>query len=62
MDANLLNGLDPDLVDGIDKLIEDRDEAPAGRMSRNDALNVIVRDWLMAQGYIELPSDPNEAG
>lgn len=60
MDANLLNGLDEDLVECIDKFIEDRDEAPAGRMSRNDALNVIVRDWLIAQGYIPLPPDPNE--
>jgi hypothetical protein len=41
-----LSGLDADLADGIDKFIADRDQPPTPSMSRLDALNVIVRDWL----------------
>ena len=51
--------LDDDLRDGLDQFIADRDEPPRGRMSPDDAVNVIVRDWLMAQGYIPLPGDPD---
>lgn len=29
-------------------------------MSYEDAVNVIVRDWLMGQGYVPLPDDPEE--
>ncbi|MDB5473985.1 MAG: hypothetical protein JWP99_1288 [Devosia sp.] len=49
--------LDDELLDGIEGFIADRDELPRGRMSFDDAINVIVRDWLMGQGYIELPGD-----
>jgi hypothetical protein len=47
--------LEDDLVDAIERFIAHRDEPPRGRMSRNDALNVILRDWLVAQGYLDLP-------
>ena len=50
--------LEEDLLDGVEQFIADRDELPRGRMSHEDAVNVIVRDWLMGQGYIELPGDP----
>ena len=50
--------LEEDLLDGIEQFIADRDELPRGRMIHEDAVNVIVRDWLMGQGYIELPGDP----
>tara|TARA_R110002020_G_scaffold14227_18_gene50527 strand:+ start:670 stop:882 length:213 start_codon:yes stop_codon:yes gene_type:complete len=49
--------LDADLRDGLARFIADRDEPPHGRMSPGDAVNVIVRDWLMGQGYIPLPGD-----
>ena len=51
--------LEPELLDGIEKFIADRDEPPRGKMTYNDAINVIVRDWLMGQGYVSLPDDPN---
>lgn len=52
--------LDYALLEGIGTFIADRDEAPRGRMSREDAVNVIVRDWLMAQGYVPLPGDRDD--
>lgn len=51
--------LDDDLRVALTAFIEHRDEPPRGRMSPGDAVNVIVRDWLTGQGYLELPTDPN---
>lgn len=51
--------LEDDLVSGLQAFIANRDEPPRGRMSHDDAVNVIVRDWLMAQGYVQLPEDPS---
>lgn len=51
--------LENKLVDGLDRFIEDRDRPPRGHMTRDEAISVIVRDWLMSQGYIPLPDDPN---
>jgi hypothetical protein len=50
--------LDQELLEGVERFIAERDEPPRGRMSYDDAVNVIVRDWLMAQGYIALPGNP----
>lgn len=52
--------LDADLLAGVDKFIDDRDCPPSPRMDSNAAINVIVRDWLQAQGYVPLPADPDE--
>lgn len=49
--------LDEELLDGVEQFIADRDEPPRSKMTYYDAVNVIVRDWLMAQGYIPLPDD-----
>lgn len=49
--------LDPALVSGLDRFIAERDAPPDGRMSRVDAVNVIVQDWLMGQGYLPLPDE-----
>lgn len=51
--------LDEELLDGIEQFIADRDEPPHGKMTHQDAINVIVRDWLMGQGYLDLPDDPD---
>lgn len=51
--------LEDDLLPGLEAFIVNRDEPPRGRMSHDDAVNVIVRDWLMAQGYVQLPDDPS---
>ena len=51
--------LDEDLLDGVEQFIADRDEPPHGKMTHEDAVNVIVRDWLVGQGYIPLPDDPD---
>lgn len=53
--------LDQDLLDGIKRFIAHRDEPPRGKMSYNDAVNVIVRDWLMGQGYVPLPDQDLDA-
>jgi hypothetical protein len=49
--------IEDDLLAGLDRFISHRDEPPRGRMSGNDAINVILRDWLTAQGYLDLPPD-----
>lgn len=49
--------LDKDLLDGVEQFIADRNEPPRGKMNYDDAVNVIVRDWLMGQGYMPLPDD-----
>jgi len=51
--------LEDDLLEGIEQFIADRDEPPRGRMTYDDAINVMVRDWLMGQGYISLPGEPD---
>jgi hypothetical protein len=52
--------LDEELLDGIEQFIAARDAPPQAKMSHEDAVNVIVRDWLMGQGYVSLPNDPDE--
>jgi hypothetical protein len=52
--------LDEELLDGVEQFIADRDVPPTDKMTYDDAINVIVRDWLMGQGYIPLPDDPND--
>jgi len=47
--------LTSELLSGIDRLIADRDTPPTPRLSREEALQMIVRDWLQGQGYVALP-------
>lgn len=47
--------LEAELLEGLDRFIADRNEPPRGQMTQEDAINVILRDWLMGQGYIALP-------
>jgi hypothetical protein len=49
--------LEDDLIEALERFIAHRDEPPRGRMTHNDALNVILRDWLIGQGYLDLPPD-----
>jgi hypothetical protein len=49
--------LENGLMDGVRRFIAERSEPPRGKMSEDDAINVIVQDWLMAQGYMPLPGD-----
>ena len=51
--------LDDALIAGIEQFIAAHDEPPHATMSHADAVNVIVRDWLMGQGYLEIPGDPD---
>ena len=51
--------VDDALMEGLDRFMKDRDRPPRGRMTRDEAISVIVRDWLMSQGYMPLPDDPN---
>jgi hypothetical protein len=52
--------LEEDLLDGLEQFIADRNEAPRGKMTYEDAVNVIIRDWLMAQGYMPLPGTADD--
>jgi hypothetical protein len=49
--------LEEDLLEGLEQFIRNRNEPPGGRMTCDEAVNVIIRDWLMGQGYISLPDD-----
>lgn len=51
--------LGDDLLDGIENFIADGGQPPRGKMSYEDAVNIAVRDWLMSQGYLALPDDPD---
>ena len=53
--------LDDALLAGIEQFIAHRNEPPRGKMSHDDAVNVIVEDWLIAQGYMALPDDAGTA-
>lgn len=50
-----LEWITPELADGLERYIEANDEPPAPRMSREEALQTIVRDWLQSQGFVPLP-------
>jgi hypothetical protein len=52
--------VEDELLDGLEQFIADRDEPPRGKMSYEDAVNVIVRDWLMSQGYMPLPGNADD--
>lgn len=52
--------LEDELLDGLEQFIADRNEPPRGKMTCDDAVNVIVRDWLMGQGYMPLPGNPDD--
>jgi hypothetical protein len=52
--------LEEELLDGLEQFIADRNEAPRGKMTLDDAVNVIVRDWLMSQGYLPLPGSAGD--
>ncbi|HEV7292477.1 hypothetical protein [Devosia sp. RR2S18] len=52
-DLSPLPDLDLDLIAGIDKFIATHSDPEAGMLSRNDAINRILRDWLTRSGYVE---------
>lgn len=45
--------LDSDLIAGLDRFIVEHSDAEAGPLSRNDAINRILRDYLQRAGYVE---------
>lgn len=47
--------LTAELLSGIDRLIDDQDVPPNPRLSREEALQMIVGDWLQGQGYVAMP-------
>ena len=49
--------MDADVAAALDRFIAERDRPPLGRMTREEAVEVIVRDWLMAQGHLPLPGE-----
>lgn len=53
----MLVNLDADMKQALEAFISERDEAPVGRMTTTEAVNVIVRDWLTGQGYLAVPGE-----
>ena len=51
-DLSPVPDLDEDLLAGIDSFIADHVDPESGNLSRNDAINRILRDWLTGQGYV----------
>lgn len=51
-DLSPVPDLDEDLITGLDRFIADHLEPEAGPMSRNDAVNRILRDWLSQRNYV----------
>jgi hypothetical protein len=51
-DLSPIPDLDEDLITGLDNFIADHVHPEAGTLSRNDAINRILRDWLTGQGYV----------
>ncbi|CAN7619513.1 hypothetical protein [Devosia sp. LjRoot3] len=51
--------VDDALLEGLDRFIDDRHRSPRGHMTRGEAASAIIRDWLMSQGYVPLPNDPD---
>lgn len=47
--------LSDELIDGIDKYVARAAVPPNVRLTREEAVEVIVRDWLQSQGYLPLP-------
>jgi hypothetical protein len=47
-----LPDLDSDLIAGLDEFIAGRSQTEAGALSRNDAINRILRDWLTREGFV----------
>lgn len=52
--------LDEEIASGVGKFIADRKDPPGGTLTFEAAINVIVRDWLQAQGYMPLPNAQGE--
>lgn len=52
--------LDHALLDELEQFRADRNGPPRGRMAYDDAINVIVKDWLLGQGYVPLSEDGEE--
>lgn len=49
--------LDEELLDGIENFIADHDASPRDKMTFDDAVNTMLRDWLMGQGYLAIRGD-----
>lgn len=56
-DLSPVPDLDEDLIAGLDNFIADHVDPEAGNLSRNDAINRILRDWLTGQGYVAADSE-----
>ncbi len=47
--------LDPGLLAGLDSFLKQRVDDPP--LTREDAANTIIRDWLQGQGFLALPGE-----
>lgn len=53
-----LSYLDAATLAALDRFIDKADEPPAARLSRPEAISVVVQDWLMGQGFMPIPQEP----
>ena len=60
--ARNLSYFSADTLAALDRFIAKSDVPPSPRLSRESAIEVVVRDWLMGQGYLAIPSPPGESG
>ena len=56
--SDQLSFLDAATLAALDRFIDKSDEPPAPRLSRQEAINVVVQDWLMGQGFMPIPQEP----
>jgi hypothetical protein len=54
-----ISDIDPFLLKGIDQFIRDGLKLRDQPITVQEAIDIIIRDWLIGHGYLELISDEN---
>lgn len=54
MEDKITVRISPELADAFEEFIK---SYPDGTKTRQDGMRHILRDWLIGQGYLELPLD-----
>jgi hypothetical protein len=56
-----LEWITPEIDAGLERFIEASDKPPTPRMGREEAVELIVRDWLQSQGFVPFPDGSTSA-
>ncbi|MAN46122.1 MAG: hypothetical protein CMF04_07970 [Hyphomonas sp.] len=54
MEDKITIRISPELADAFEEFIK---SCPESIKTRQDGMRLILRDWLVGQGYLELPPD-----